>query len=93
MLARNGKGHNAGIMKSCMHYQGTGGAWRQYGVVKQGQVPEAQVWWRASQGRHGGNGNKWELIVSLTTLLTSVPKDNPLVHTLKGSLGTEEEGM
>jgi hypothetical protein len=60
MLARNGEGRNASVMKSYMRYRGTGGAWRRYGVVKRGRVPEARVRWRASRGRRGGNGNKWK---------------------------------
>jgi hypothetical protein len=40
MLARNGEGRNASVMKSYMRYRGTGGAWRRYGVVKRGRVPE-----------------------------------------------------
>jgi hypothetical protein len=79
MLARNGEGRNAGVMKSYMRYRGTGGAWRRYGVVKQGKC------WRRKYGgecSEGGaevmeiNGNKWEVIVSLTTLLTNYRHGN-----------------
>jgi hypothetical protein len=74
MLARNGEGCNAGVMKSYMRYRGTGGAWRRYGVVKRGECRRREYGGERSEGGAEVmeiNGNKWEVIVSLTTLLTT----------------------